>query len=419
MGGLTLPPPHPSKKNHYPGLVTGPEPTLSPEEEALLAESVDLDADMRRRVVLMYRDLGNADHYRLLGVERTADRKELKRAYFDLASKLHPDKYFRKKLGSFKSRMEEIFSRITIAHDTLGNKDRRAEYDAYLAEQRQSRGIEELMADAMAEVKRAEDLAEREAREAERAEPSPTAPPTTPVPRAPTVEVGMSARRDALAKRLLGGRSPSSPSSPSRPPPAPSPSRSSSGEAMGALKRRYDERKAKAKAVQARAYVAKGQEALAAGDAISAANALRVALSLSPEDPELERSAKEAQGRAEELLAGTYERQAAYEEKNGRWTEAARSWARVCRARPDDANAHERGANAIAKAGGDLHEGARLAQQACSISPNNALYRVTLANVYLAAGLALNARRELETAAQLAPQDGSIQSMLKRVGKSA
>jgi hypothetical protein len=44
---------------------------------------------------------------------------------------------------------------------------------------------------------------------------------------------------------------------------------------------------------------------------------------------------------------------------------------------------------------------------------------VTLANVYVAAGLGLNARRELETAAQLAPHDGNIQALLKRVGKSA
>jgi len=401
--------------------VTVPEPALSPEEEALLAESVDLDAEMRRRVVLMHRDLGRVDHYQLLGVERTADRKELKRAYFELASKLHPDKYFRKKLGSFKDRMEEIFSRITIAHDTLANKDRRAEYDTYLDEQRRSRSIEDLMADAMAEVKRAEDLAEQEAREAEQAAPSPV-PPAAAGPRAPSVDVAMSARRDALAKRLLGGRSPSSPSSssrPSRPPVAPAQSLPSTGEAMGALRRRYEERKSMAKATQARGYVAKGQEALAAGDAIAAANAFRVAISLSPEDPELERTAKEAQARAEELLAETYEKQATYEERNGQWTEAARSWARVCRARPNDDNAHERGANAIVKAEGDLHEAARLAQRACSIKPQNALYRVTLANVYLAAGLALNARRELETAAQLAPQDGTIQAMLRRVGKSA
>jgi hypothetical protein len=41
--------------------------------------------------------------------------------------------------------------------------------------------------------------------------------------------------------------------------------------------------------------------------------------------------------------------------------------------------------------------------------------RVTLGNAYLAAGLMLNAKREFEVAAKLAPDDGTIKSLLKRV----
>jgi len=392
--------------------------------------------------VRLYRSLGTADHYQLLGVDRSADRKALKRAYFELAAKLHPDRYFRKKLGSFKLRLEAIFSRITQAHDTLGNPQKRADYDAYLDEQQRSRGIEELLEDALAEVRRAEARAEKEAADAVAAESgTPATPAATPaalppepaasLPPAPAVvEVALAARRDALARRLLGQRGRSSGQhapvsvnpgrTPSKPPASPAgPSRPSTGDAMAMLRRRYEERRTLAKATQARAYMTKGQEALAAGDAVGAANSFRVAVSLKPDDPELERTAREAQAKAEEVLAATYERQATYEEKNAQWVEAARSWARVCRARPADKAAHDHAANAIVKAGGDLHEAARLAQRACTLEPGNVHFRITLANVYLAAGLALNARRELETAAQQAPQDGTIQAMLKRVGKSA
>jgi curved DNA-binding protein CbpA len=373
----------------------------------------------------------------LLGVERGADRKALKRAYFELASKLHPDRYFRKNLGSFKIRMEAVFSRITQAHDTLGNAQKRAQYDAYLEEQRRSRGIEELLEDALAEVHRAEARAEKEAADAEAAEavaspaPSPTPGAATPSapsqPRvaaapAPVVDVAIAARRDALARRLLGGRSRPSgaqqPVNPSGNGTSSTSSRPSASDAMASLRRRYEERKNLAKETQARAYTAKGQAALAANDPVSAANAFRVALSLRPDDPELERLARDTQAKADEMLASTYENQAKYEEQNSQWTEAARSWVRVCRVRPNDARAHERGANAIVKAGGDLHEAGRLAQRACTLDAGNTTFRVTLANVYLAAGLALNARRELETAAQQSPQDGTIQAMLKRVGKS-
>jgi Flp pilus assembly protein TadD len=188
---------------------------------------------------------------------------------------------------------------------------------------------------------------------------------------------------------------------------------------MAALQRRYAERRSTARLAQTRKYIAAGETALAGGDAVAAANAFRVAQSLSPDDAELAKRAAEAQARADALLAETYSRQARYEMKSGQWADAARSWVRVCRVRPNDATASERAAHALVKAEGDLHEASRLALQACALEPQNAAFRVTLSNVYLAAGLALNARRELETAAQLAPHDGTIQAMLKRVGKSA
>jgi tetratricopeptide (TPR) repeat protein len=184
---------------------------------------------------------------------------------------------------------------------------------------------------------------------------------------------------------------------------------------MDALRRRYQDRVAQAKAVEARKYAAKAEAALASGDAIAAASALRVANSLAPTDAELERKNREAQEKADALLCDTYERQATYEEKQGRWMEAARSWARVCRSRSSDARAHERAANALVKAAGDTHEAVRLAQRACELDPKNGAYRVTLAKAYLAADLTLNARRELERAAQIAPYDDTIHEMLKRV----
>jgi Flp pilus assembly protein TadD len=185
---------------------------------------------------------------------------------------------------------------------------------------------------------------------------------------------------------------------------------------MEALRRRYQERVSRAKAAQTRKYIANAEAALALGDAVSAANAFRVAQKLSPDDPDLQHKAQEAQDKADGVLSDMYVRQAAYEEKNGQWAEAARSWTRVTKARPGDAEAHARAADALVKAGGDLHEAGRVALAACTLEPKKSEYRVTLANVYLAAGLTLNARRELEAAAQLSPQDDTIQAMMNRIG---
>lgn len=370
--------------------------------------------------------MGQSDHYAMLGVERSADKKTIKRAYFDLAAKLHPDRYFRKKLGSFRLRMEAVFARVTVAHDTLTVVDKRAEYDAYLEAQRRSRSIEDLLADALAEVQRAEAAVEKEAAAEEARHASSPLPPSPssgsqPVaaPVRSTSPVPSPARRDALAARLLAGR-PRPPSGPQVPvTPTPAAPRPSANDAMASLRRRYEDRKASAKAAHARGYVSKAREALAAGDAVSAANAMRVASTLDPDDPDVQREAKELQAKADTILAETYEKQAIYEERQGQWAEAARSWMRVARARPGDAAAHDRGANAFVRAEGDLHEARELAQRACVLDPTNGPYRATLASVYLAAGLHLNAKRELETAAQLAPQDVTIQALLKRVDKSA
>jgi len=377
---------------------------LATADEAALAEDVDLDAELRRQVITMHGRLDRLDHYALIGVERTADKKAIKRAYYDLAGRFHPDRYFRKRLGSFKVRLEGIFTRVTLAHDTLADAEKRAEYDAYLDERRRARGLEELMADALEEVRRVEANVERKVREQE---------PSPPPPVAPTPDIAVAARRDALARRLLGGRAATVSHTPpagsaSAPPPG-----QTTGDAMAALRRRYEERVTLAKSVEARRYVTNGEAALAANDPIAAANAFRIALKLSPPDPELERRAKEVQTKADVLLSETYARQAGYEEKNEQWDQAARSWSRVCKGRPGDARCHERAANALAKSGRDLHEASRLAKRACELDANNAAFRVTLARVYEAAGLGLNARRELERAAQLAPQDDTIRLMLK------
>ena len=397
---------------------SGPLAQVADADADAMAETVDLDAELRRRVLATHRNVDRLDHYALLGVDRNAEKKAIKRAYYDLAAQFHPDRYFRKNLGSFKARMEVIFERITAAHDALTGKEERAEYDAYLEEQRRSRGIEELLADAVAEVKRAEESVERAVRSQEHAVATPPAGPQAPSVAAPSVaapRVDVAARRDALARRLLGGQG----AGVSSVPPTRPSSASNATNAMDSLRRRYEDRIALAKAVEARKYVSRAEEALAAGDAVSAANALRVASGLAPQDPELQRRAADAQAKADEVLSETYTRQARYEEKSNHFVEAARSWARVYKARPDDFDAHERGANAIVKAGGDLREAARLGKRACEIDPRSSRARVTLAEVYLAAGMVLNAQRELETAAQLAPHDDNIQAMMKRVGKLA
>ena len=61
-------------------------------------------------------------YYGVLGIERTATAKEIKKAYFNLAKQYHPDKG-----GS-----PQLFHRVQRAYETLSDDKLRARYDAAL-----------------------------------------------------------------------------------------------------------------------------------------------------------------------------------------------------------------------------------------------------------------------------------------------
>jgi curved DNA-binding protein CbpA len=367
--------------------VTGdgsPKPTPLPkslglsDDIAAMGEDVDLDPTLREDLLSRYRTLDQLDHYALLGIQPGADKKTTKRAYYELAAKFHPDRYFRKRLGTFKVRMEAVFSRLTLALETLSVAEKRAEYDSYLDEQRRLRGIESVLAGAAAEVQRARASIEREVRAEEPTPLAPTVAPWTPsvLPGAHATpnpapflsEIDPAARREALARRLLGGRtSNASMPAPARPstPPSPHPSITTAN-AMDALRRRYEERVAAARGAEAKKYAARAEAASRTNQVAAAASAFEVASGLAPHDDDLRRKAASARAEADSMLGQTYRKQAEYEEKNGQWAEAARSWVGACKARPNDAEAHERAATAILNAGGEIAGALELAHRACT-----------------------------------------------------
>jgi curved DNA-binding protein CbpA len=352
----------------------------------VVGPSDDLTPEQRRWCESTSAQLDTCTHYQLLGVPADADKKAIKRAYYDLASRCHPDRFFRKNMGAYKRRLEAIFASITHAHDTLTNTKQREAYDRYLTDTEQARALEK----ALSGDEAAFELGE--------------------APTEPRFVGGAVSSARLLARRLMGRR-PSSEPSPglgNRSSPLPE-------HAVDALKRRYHQLSERARRAQAAKYEHQGDEAAVRGDWVAAANAYRVATTLVPDDPSLTLKQQDGQRAADAILCETYERQANYEEKSGNFREAARNWCRVARIRTTDAHAHDRAAHSLVRSDGDLHQAKELGTRAVALTPNSAPYRITLANVYLAAGLPLNARRELLTAKQFAPQDATVSAMLRRI----
>ena len=63
------------------------------------------------------------DPYKTLGVERGAAAGEIKRAYRELAKKLHPD------LNPGNNRIEQKFKEVSHAYSILGDADKRRRFD--------------------------------------------------------------------------------------------------------------------------------------------------------------------------------------------------------------------------------------------------------------------------------------------------
>jgi curved DNA-binding protein CbpA len=109
-----------------------PEPEKAPEppEEPVVPD--DVQASIRETLEIHGR-LGELDYYQLLGVARTAGDEEIKKAYFKMARRFHPDRFGRHADAELREKIEAVFDAVSKAYRTLISRDKRAMYGSRMA----------------------------------------------------------------------------------------------------------------------------------------------------------------------------------------------------------------------------------------------------------------------------------------------
>ncbi|KAJ8028781.1 DnaJ-like subfamily A member 3, mitochondrial [Holothuria leucospilota] len=97
---------------YFPSLLTGPQ---------CLPSEIHLKSSFHSG----HSKFAGKDFYKILGVPKTASQKEIKKAYYELAKKYHPDKNKGDETAAKK------FAEVAEAYETLGDDARRQEYDTY------------------------------------------------------------------------------------------------------------------------------------------------------------------------------------------------------------------------------------------------------------------------------------------------
>lgn len=401
-----------------------------------LDASLTISVEVQQAIIDTSLRLDTLTHFEVLGVPLNADRATIKKAYFSHIGTYHPDTYFKKNLGAFTKRMEKIFQRMTEAHDVLSRAQPRQEYEAYLVAVGKTRPREKLPAAASEGLDDLESLL-RKAVQANstpetsegsvpvgaQASPRPAIPPPLPGnsggsarPRLSAAQTVVSARPvDPKARRQALARKLGKPISETPPSDQVLKERTQARlAAVRDLKGRYEHRREAIEDQRLGKYVAAAEQALSSGNPVSALNAIRIASSVNGGSPSIRTKIERLETKACEGLADSYLERGRYEESNGHYQEAARSYGRSARGRPSAAVLRS-AAECYLKAGTELKEACDLARQAVAIAPNQTDLRLTLVKVYDAAGMQTSALKELERAQELAPNSEQVKQWVKRL----
>jgi curved DNA-binding protein CbpA len=80
-----------------------------------------IDKNFRIKILEQIQKIKSDNPFEILGVETTSSDSQIKARYMELSREFHPDRFFRKNLGDYAKRLNQIFSKIQKAYTSIKN----------------------------------------------------------------------------------------------------------------------------------------------------------------------------------------------------------------------------------------------------------------------------------------------------------
>lgn len=376
----------------------------------------DLTDDERAAIDSLWARRLTSTHYQLLGVPRAAERKAIRDAYFALSRRFHPDVFFKRNLGEYRSRIDEVFRMLTRAYDVLSNAKQRAGYDLHLESlestppppntDRPSAAPSVPAAPPVPQFA-AKPMVPTTAMGGAVVPPPPRllgAATASPMTQTASQPIDPAVRQRALEtmRRRLNSVVPGAPkratnSSPMHPAAQPSP--------------RVDDREARLSRL-----LGEGEEAQKRGDFEKALEHFRNALVIAKDDDSIENRVNAVDQLLKAQKTSSYIEKARDAMREGKAEIAATMWEKAWEGRRTDAALLVNAAEVLAKYGNNRGKAKELAQRALAVDPNAVKAHVVLAQVFITAGLKASARGAIDSIARLDPENPALKELREKLG---
>jgi curved DNA-binding protein CbpA len=95
-----------------------------------VAETIDLSIEERAALDQLSQAAERRDLYALLGVNPKANAEDIQKAFYERSRRWHPDRFFRRELGEYREKLDQVFVTTTEAYRILSDGESRSRYDA-------------------------------------------------------------------------------------------------------------------------------------------------------------------------------------------------------------------------------------------------------------------------------------------------